>query len=124
MTPPPVKLREHLADARRAGASFDQAWPGALAAAVGAVRWERAEWLEALTNTVKVWRAGWERRPSTGPERALDALVMPGGVPLPERPCELCGGEVPPERDVRALFCSDGCAKRAAHLRERERARG
>ncbi len=121
MTLPPVKLREHLADARRAGASFDHAWPVALEAAVGTVRWERAEWLEALTNTVKVWRAGWERRPSTGPVVALDALVMPGGTPLPERPCELCGGEVPPERDVRALFCTDGCAKRAAYLRERER---
>ncbi len=118
---PPVKLREHLAAARRAGASFDQAWPGALAATVEAVQWERAEWLEALSNTVKVWRAGWERRPSTGPERALDALVMPGGKPLPERPCELCDGEIPPERDVKARFCTDGCAKRAAYLRERER---
>ncbi len=121
MTPPAV-LRERLATARRDGVSFDQAWPGALEAAVCAVQWERAEWLEALSKTVKVWRAGWERRPSTGPERALDALVMPGGEPLPERPCELCGGEIPPARDVRALFCSDGCAKRAAYLRERERA--
>ena len=122
MTLPPVKLREHLADARRAGVSFDQAWPVALAAVVSTVQWERGEWLEALSNTVKVWREGWERRPSTGPERALDALVMPGGTPLPERACEQCGGEVSPERDVRALFCSDGCAKRAAYLRERERA--
>lgn len=115
---PPAKLREHLADARRAGVSFEQAWPIALEATVGTVQWERAEWLEALSNTVKEWREGWERRPSTGP--ALEAL--PGGVPLPERACELCGAEVPAERDVKARYCSDGCAKRAAYLRERERA--
>jgi hypothetical protein len=119
---PPVELREQLAAARRAGASFDQAWPGALKAAVNASQWERAEWLEALSGTVRAWRAGWERQLATRPERALAMLVMPGGEPLPERACEQCSGEIPPERDKRALFCSDGCAKHAAYLRERERA--
>jgi hypothetical protein len=119
---PPVELREQLAAARRAGASFDQAWPGALKAAVSASQWERAEWLEVLSGTVRAWRAGWERQLATRPERALAMLAMPGGEPLPERACEQCSGEIPPERDKRALFCSDGCAKRAAYLRERERA--
>jgi|HubBroStandDraft_6_1064221.scaffolds.fasta_scaffold314015_2 hypothetical protein len=119
---PPVELREQLAAARRAGASFDEAWPGALKAAVSASQWERAEWLEVLSGTVRAWRAGWERQLATRPERALAMLVMPGGEPLPERACEQCSGEIPPERDKRALFCSDGCAKRAAYLRERERA--
>jgi predicted nucleic acid-binding Zn ribbon protein len=119
---PTVELREQLAAARRAGASFDEAWPGALKAAVNASQWERAEWLEALSGTVEAWRAGWERQPATRPERALAMLVLPGGEPLPERACEQCGGEIPPERDKRALFCSDRCAKRAAYLRERERA--
>jgi predicted nucleic acid-binding Zn ribbon protein len=119
---PTVELREQLAAARRAGASFDEAWPGALKAAVNASQWERKDWLEALSGTVQAWRAGWERQPATRPERALAMLVMPGGMPLPERACEQCGREIPPERDRRALFCSDGCAKRAAYLRERERA--
>lgn len=119
---PTVELRERLAAARRAGASFDEAWPGALKAAVNASQWERAEWLEALSGTIEAWRAGWEHQPATRPERALAMLVMPGGEPLPERACEQCDGEIPPERDKRALFCSDGCAKRAAYLRERERA--
>jgi hypothetical protein len=119
---PTVELREQLAAARRAGASFDEAWPGALETTVSASQWERAEWLEALSDTVEAWRAGWERQPTTRQERALAMLVMPGGEPLPERACEQCGGEIPPERDRRALFCSNGCAKRAACLRERERA--
>jgi transcriptional regulator with XRE-family HTH domain len=45
---PPVVLRERLAAARQAGASFDEAWPDALVDAVNAARWERAEWLEVL----------------------------------------------------------------------------
>jgi hypothetical protein len=119
---PPVELREQLAAARRAGASFDRAWPGALKAAVNASQWERTEWLEVLSGMVEAWRAGWERQPATRPERALAMLVLPGGEPLPERACEHCCGEIPSERDKRALFCSDGCAKRAAYFRERERA--
>jgi predicted nucleic acid-binding Zn ribbon protein len=119
---PPVVLREQLVVARQAGVSFEEAWPDALDAAVNASWWELAEWLEVLSGTVEAWRAGWERQPATRPERALAMLVMPGGTPLPERACEQCGGEIPPERDKRAWFCSDGCAKRAAYLRERERA--
>ncbi len=119
---PPVVLGERLAAARRAGVSFEEAWPGALDAAVNASRRERAEWLEALSGTVEAWHAGWERQPATRPQRALAMLVMPGGTPLPEWACEQCDGEIPPERDKRARFCSDGCAKRAAYLRERERA--
>lgn len=119
---PPVELREQLAAACRAGVSFDQAWPSALKAAVNTSQWGRAEWLEVLSGMVGAWRAGWERQPATRQEQALAMLVMPGGEPLPERACEQCGGEIPPERDKRALFCSDGCAKRAAYLRERERA--
>ncbi len=49
---PPVVLREQLAAARRAGMSFDRAWPGALEAAVNASQWEPAEWREALSGTV------------------------------------------------------------------------
>jgi predicted nucleic acid-binding Zn ribbon protein len=102
---PPVELREQLAAVRRAGVSFEEAWPGALEAAVNA--------------------AWWERRLATRPEQALAVLVMPGGAPLPERACEHCGGEIPPERGSRGplpRFCSDRCRRRATYLRERERA--
>jgi transcriptional regulator with XRE-family HTH domain len=116
---PPVVLRERLAAARRAGASFDEAWPGALIDAVNAVGWERAEWLEVLSELVDTWRAGWEQTPATRPERALAMLALPGGAPLPERACEHCGEEIPPERDRRARFCSDHCRRQANYQRER-----
>jgi hypothetical protein len=122
---PPVVLREWLAAARQGGVGFDRAWPVALAAAVDAAQWEREEWIDALLGTVEAWRAAWERRDATKPEQAVAMLVMPGGVPLPERPCEHCDGEIPPERGTRsatARFCSDLCRRRASDLRERERA--
>jgi transcriptional regulator with XRE-family HTH domain len=116
---PPIVLRERLAAARQAGASFDKAWPGALMDAVNAVQWERTEWLEVLSELVDAWRAGWERTPATRPERALAMLALPGGAPLPERACEHCGAEIPPERDRRARFCSDDCRRQANYQRER-----
>jgi hypothetical protein len=122
MTLPPVKLREHLADARRAGASFDQAWPVALWAALSTVQWEREQWEDVLSSMVDTWRAAWERRASTSAESAVLELMMPGGTPLPERACECCGAEVALDRHRNARYCSDDCAKRAAYLRERERA--
>jgi hypothetical protein len=121
MTLPPVKLREQLADARRAGASFDQAWPGALAAAVNAAHWESEEWRDTLSSMVETWRAAWERRDATCAERAVLALVMLGGRPLPERACENCGEEMSADRHRGARFCSDRCRRRATYLRERER---
>jgi transcriptional regulator with XRE-family HTH domain len=116
---PPVVLRERLAAARRAGASFDEAWPGALMTSVNAVQWERTEWLEILSELVDAWRAGWDRTPTTSPERALAMLALPGGAPQPERACEHCGEEIPPERDKRARFCSDRCRRQANYQRER-----
>jgi hypothetical protein len=119
---PPVALREQLAAARRGGVSFDEAWPVALASAVSTVQWEREEWRDVLSGMVETWRAGWERRESTGAERAVLELVLPGGTPLPERACENCGEEVAADRHRNARYCSDDCAKRASYLRERERA--
>jgi predicted nucleic acid-binding Zn ribbon protein len=117
MTPPEV-LRERLAAARRDGVGFDEAWPVALAAAVNTA-WERDEWRDILSCMVETWRAAWERRDATGAERAVLALVMPGGTPLPERACEGCGQEIPADRNRNARFCSDVCRRRATYLRER-----
>jgi hypothetical protein len=118
MTPPAV-LRDRLAAARRGGVSFDEAWPVALAAAVNAAQWEREEWRDILSSMVETWRAAWERRDASRPERAVLALVTPGGMPLPERACENCGEEIPADRHRGARFCSDRCRRRATYLRER-----
>jgi hypothetical protein len=118
MTPPAV-LRDRLAAARRGGVSFEEAWPVALAVAVNAAQWEREEWQDILASMVETWRAAWERRDATGAERAVLALVTPGGIPLPERACEQCGVEMPAGRHRTARFCSDGCRRRATYLRER-----
>jgi hypothetical protein len=119
---PPAVLRDQLATARRAGAGFDEAWSTALAVAVNASRWEREEWREVLSGMVETWRAAWERRDATRAERAVLMLTTSGGTPLPERPCEHCGEEIPPDRGVHSVparFCSDRCRRRAMYLRER-----
>lgn len=116
---PPVVLRDRLAAARRGGVSFDEAWPVALAAAVNAAQWEREEWRDTLSSMIETWRAAWERHDASRPERALLALVTPGGTPLPERACENCGKEIPADRHRNARFCSYPCRRRATHLRER-----
>jgi hypothetical protein len=118
MTPPEV-LRDRLATARRGGVGFGEAWPVALAAAVNAVQWEREEWIDALSGTVEAWRAAWERRDASRTDRALLALVRPGGERLPERACEDCGVEIPADRHRNARYCSDACRRHATYLRER-----
>jgi hypothetical protein len=116
---PPVALRERLAAARSGGVGFDEAWPVALAAAVNAAQWEREEWRDILSRMVETWRAAWECRDASSAERALPAIVMPGGEPLPERACEGCGQEIPADRNRNARFCSDPCRRHTTHLRER-----
>jgi hypothetical protein len=116
---PPVVLRDRLATARQGGVSFDRAWPVALAAAVNTVQWEREEWRDILSGMVETWRAAWERRDASCAERAVLALVRPGGELLPERACENCREEIPTNRHRAARFCSDPCRRRATYLRER-----
>ncbi len=118
MTPPTV-LRERLATARSRSVGFEEAWPGALATAVNAAQWEPEEWRDILSGMVETWRAAWERRDATSTERAVLALVMPGGTPLPERACENCGEEIPADRHRAARLCSDPCRRHATYLRER-----
>jgi predicted nucleic acid-binding Zn ribbon protein len=119
---PPAVLRERLATARSGGVGFDEAWPVALAAAVNTAQWERGEWQDILSSMVETWRSAWERRDASSAERAVLAIVMPGGTPLPERACEGCGQEIPADRNRNARFCSDPCRRHTTHLREREAA--
>lgn len=127
---PPAVLRLRLADARRAGVGFDDAWAGALDAALdatGGARGERSAWREALSECADAWRAGFDRVPATSCERALLAIVGDGESTEPEvARCEHCGGSIPPERGAHGgrptRFCRDWCRRRFHYERERARA--
>jgi hypothetical protein len=115
-------LLERLASARRAGLTFDQAWPTALGEAVRvAHRRDREEWAEVLGSMSSSWRAAFERRPATGPELALAIIATDSDrVPMPERECERCRRAIPDDRGRKgapAKFCGEDC-RREAH-RER-----
>ena len=105
VTPPRV-LVERLASSRRAGLTFESAWPSALDSALAAasIGSERREWAHVLGEMVVTWRAAWDRRPASGPEHALGGLLDDERVvPIPERECERCHGEIGPERRQTAI---------------------
>jgi hypothetical protein len=108
--PAPV-LFACLADARRAGETFERAWPEAFAAAVQvAESGERSEWANVLAGMAETWRAAWERCPASSKERALSLLAdNTDREPAPDRECEHCHGEIGAERDARTIYCSDKC---------------
>jgi hypothetical protein len=56
-TLPALLVRLQLVDARRAGASFEEAWPDAVANATRGLGRAGLGWVEALTQT----RGAWER---------------------------------------------------------------
>jgi hypothetical protein len=119
---PPAVLLEQLAEARRAGRTFDESWPMAVGAAVRAAqRLERQEWAQVLGSMADAWRAAWERRPPTAGELAAASLdsLRGRGEPLPDRECRRCGGGIPDTRGRRctALYCSDRCRREAAEKR-------
>jgi hypothetical protein len=127
-TTPPVNmspaaiLTERLADARRNGESYAQAWPDALSAALAPVPTndERGEWADVLGSMVLTWRSAFERRPAASrPEAALAVLLEEDRVPLPDHPCEHCGEEIPaPRLKKQSAFCGETC--RAAAALERQ----
>ncbi len=119
---PAAVLVEQLAAARREGVTFERAWPDALAAALTVVqtKWERSEWANVLGGMVEVWRDAFERVPASRHERALAAVAQdPDRQPMPDRPCERCGEEIPPDRGPLAIYCSGDC--KDSTNRERER---
>src|ERR1039458_1816356 len=116
MVSPATVLVSQLADARRQGASFETAFPPALERALAAAPngQQRREWREVLGDMVLTWRSAWERRPAPGPEHALGGLLDDERVvPIPERECERCHGEIGPERRQTAIYCSDECRRAA-----------
>lgn len=87
---PATVLVELLADSRRAGESFESAWPDALAGALAVVdaRWERTEWRHVLSGMSSTWREAFERVPASRHERALATVAQdPDREPIPDREC-------------------------------------
>jgi hypothetical protein len=56
---PPVLLRLELVDARRAGATFEDAWPDAVSSATAGLGRARLGWCEALEQTRPAWAAAY-----------------------------------------------------------------
>jgi hypothetical protein len=120
---PAATLGHHLAEARRRGEVFGQAWPDAFTAALAPVPTikERSEWADVLASMVSTWRAAFARHPSSAPETALLMLTDESRVPIAEHLCEQCDEEIPPERiRRRARFCSEACRFIARNAARRE----
>lgn len=73
---PAERLGRDLADARRRGEPFAEAWTVAVKHAIaGQRRDERTVWSAAFTETAEAWRAAWERRPATRAQVAVLAIA-------------------------------------------------
>jgi hypothetical protein len=102
---PAAILADLLAAARREGASFTEAWPAALAQALDGTC-EPRDWLQVLDGMRETWRAAFARaaRQSTAPLYELG-----GGGEWIERPCAMCGGEIPRDAGRGRIYCSRDC---------------
>lgn len=60
-------LGEHLAAARRNGATFDDAWPAAITHAIAhsARSDDTTDWKAVLEATRSAWSSAWDRAPAT-----------------------------------------------------------
>jgi hypothetical protein len=116
---PATVLRDHLAAARGAGATFEAAFPEALTLAVeNADRGERAEWADVLTGMAEAWQDAYDRRPVA--RGGMTALIDASRAPAPDRPCRQCGGQIPLGRPARSKYCCQECNAEAGHERERQ----
>lgn len=106
-------LREQLAEAREAGCSFGEAWPGALEEALCSANGTRSEWHVVLEGMVWTWQREYERRPvAAGGVVELDAG--------PARACEWCGASIE-HRRVTARFCGPACYNAMLRAGRRQR---
>jgi hypothetical protein len=118
----PTVLLEQLAAARADGTTFAHAWPPALDVALASSALEREDWAAALEETIDSWRAAFEGCVATRSERALAIVAVdPDRVPIGDRECAHCGGEIPATRGRQgpARYCSPRCKRDAAYARER-----
>lgn len=113
-------LLDRLVAERRSGATFDEAWPAAVAIALGGVSGlELDEWQAALSGTRLAWQASYCRWPQRRVERALVAVAEdPEREPVVgDSDCPVCGEPVSPgRRGRRRTYCGPVC-QRAAHGR-------
>jgi hypothetical protein len=77
---PATVLLDQLADARRVGQAFDDAWPGAVQNALATAQDapSRREWTTVLGELTEAWRAAFERRPASEPESAISFVALDG----------------------------------------------
>jgi hypothetical protein len=77
-------LGQRLAAARRAGVTFEEAWPQAVEAAILAEpdAMQRADWERILPGMVQTWRDAFERQPAGRSESAAAALLDDERVPI------------------------------------------
>ena len=66
-----AKVRELLAEHRRAGLDFAAAWPAALAALPSE---DQREWGDVLEDTAPAWQSAYEGQPATRTQLALIAI--------------------------------------------------
>jgi hypothetical protein len=71
-----ARLREHLAADLAAGTDFDDAWPAAVAAALGwaRTRRDRDTWAAAFDHTRMAWEAAYLGEPAGSCDRAIEAV--------------------------------------------------
>lgn len=83
---PPVIVAQRLAESRRHGECFTDAWPAAVAVALGGKRssWEIHEWRTVFAETIDEWHEAYARQAASRPELALHRLEEPDAMPLPK----------------------------------------
>ncbi len=110
---PPVRVREVLEAARRAGVPFADAWPAALDAI------DDVRWLEALAQTANTWRRAYVLEPVTAGETAIDLLSRGPAGELADlgvlARCPVCDMRIVPHPRARreTVYCSNRCLKAA-----------
>lgn len=113
-------LRAELEADRADGLDFDEAWPGAVRAALYDLgTTERRGWVTVLLGTEEGWRAAFDRMPASPAERAVEMVAADErGIPIPFGTCELCDAPLPEAQGAGSTrtYCSDECRSTAQYL--------
>jgi hypothetical protein len=122
--PRPAHMAAFLADRRRRGAPFPEAWSDALEVVCRFAR-ERDSWLVAFVETRDSWQRAYEGEPATAAEVTLGDLAPAligdlDGDGAAVRRCAHCDRPLPANLKPTARYCPGGrCRRAAAYERER-----